>query len=247
MQVADALKAFHAELGCAYLALIGQLKPPQWQSGIIATRFPALQAAGIPVISEHVSDPGHTKPSHSIVEVTQAAAALHGLPVSWQPASADAFSCVQSLASTVELLTALVPSPAVMRYVKSDSMGILVAALRKQVPWGVGPSSEKVQALLGVIRGHDEALVQRIEQEGYQEQHSCLLGLLRDWTVRVGRLLHISGLMWVVWETASVKVLSGKGVYTLKALLLLAAAVAEDHRCLKSFCRSSSLNQLSMC
>lgn len=185
MQVADALKAFHAQLGCVYLALIGQLNPPQWQSDIIATRFPALQAAGTPVISKHVSDSAHTKPSHSTAEVTQAAAALHGLPVDWQPASADVFSCVRSLASTVELLTALVPRPAVMRHVKSDSMGTLVAALCNQVPWGVGPSSGKAEALLGVIRGHDEALVQRIKQEGYQERHSCLLGLLRQWKVRV--------------------------------------------------------------
>lgn len=181
MQVADALKAFHAELGYAYLALIGQLDPPQWQSDIIATRFPALQAAGTPVLS----DSAQIKPSHSTAEVTQATTALHGLPVSWQPASANVFSCVRSLASTLELLTALIPSPAVLHHVKLDSLGTLVAALCKQVPWGVGPSSEKVQALLGVIRGHDETLVQRIEQEGYQERHSCLLGLLQEWKVRV--------------------------------------------------------------
>ena len=72
-----------------------------------------------------------------------------------------------------------------MHHVASNSMGILGTALVKLMPSVTGPGSEKVQTLLGVIRGHDEALLQTIEQQGYQERHACLLGLLHTWKVRV--------------------------------------------------------------
>ena len=181
LQVADALKAIHAKMGHAYLALIGQFDPPQWQSDLIAACFPALQTANSPV-SQRASD---IKLPYGTAGVVQAAAALHGLPASWQPASADAFSCVQSLASILELLLALLPSPSVMRHVESDSMAILATALFKLMPLVTGPGSGKVETLLGVIRGHGEALLQRIQQQGYQERHACLLGLLHTWKVRM--------------------------------------------------------------
>ena len=180
MQVADALEAIHAKLGHAYLALVGQFDPLQWQSDVIAARFPALQA-GKPLVSEHASD---IKLPYSTAGLAQAAAALHGLPATWQPASADVFSCVQSLASILELLSALLSSPAVMHHVEPDSMSTLVTALFKLMLLVTGPGRRKVQTLLGVIKGHDEALLQRLEEREHQERHSCLLGWLYAWKVK---------------------------------------------------------------
>lgn len=171
----------NAELGHAYLALIGQFDPPQWQSDLIAACFPALQAANSP-LSQHAYG---IKLPYSTAGFAQAAAALHGLPASWQPASADAFSCVQSLGSILELLSALLPTSAVMHHVESDSMDTLASALFKLMPLVTGPGSGRVQTLLEVIRGHDDALLQRIEQQGYEARHACLLGLCHIWKVRV--------------------------------------------------------------
>ena len=178
LQVADALEAIHARLGHAHLALVRQFDPPQWQSDVIAARFPALQVANPPA-SEHAFG---NKLSYSTAGLAQAAAALHGLPATWQPASADAFSCVQSIASILELMSALLASPAVMHHVVSD-MDTLITALFKLKPLVTGSGSREVQTLLGMIRGHDEALLQRLEEAEYQEQNSCLLGWLYAWKV----------------------------------------------------------------
>lgn len=186
MQAADALHALHPELEWSYLALIGKTSTPQWQSDLIGSHLPATQPPNTFEPGSAPSSPGsaHVRPPHSTAAVAQAAAALHGLPSTWQPASADAFSCVRSIGSMLELVSALLAVPPVMLHVGSDSTGTLVTALYKLMPWAVKAGSYRAETLLGAIREHGEALVQRIEQEGYQRQHACLLGLLHTWKVR---------------------------------------------------------------
>lgn len=178
VQVIDALNATQAELGCTYHALLGQLDPPQWQSDLIASRYPTLQAADTSESASVPTPAAQVKSSHSTATLAQAAAALHGLPATRQPASADVFSCMQSMGSILELVSALVAAPGVMHLVGLDHMGTLASVLNKLMPVVAGHGRSKVQTLMGVIRGRDEALAQRIEQEGCQERHSCLLTLL---------------------------------------------------------------------
>ena len=177
------LNAVHVGLGQDFLLLQRVDAPPQWQSTIIASNLPDLQQAQASASAPAGNQSTHATQFHSTAAVAHAAVTLHGLYANSQTASAPLFSYMQSLASLLELLAAVLATPGVTEHADQESMGDLTAALYRSTPGVMGHCSQQAQSLLIGISQHDEALVQSTQRRHYDERQESLLFHLFRWTV----------------------------------------------------------------
>ncbi len=179
LQVADALRAFDAQLARTFASLAWQDGPAQWQSILMTSYFPtAHQAQGSQQASGASHDMGIT-----LGPAMHAAVAMHGLPATDQPASASVLSCVRCLAGVIDLLSCLAGLPGFSDHVAQGDLKTVVTAVARLTPATHGYVAKQGKLLMGLIKDQSVSLVQRVEEQEQQKQQAVILGLLTAWKV----------------------------------------------------------------
>lgn len=113
-----------------------------------------------------------------------AAVAMHGLPVTAQPASSQVLSCVRSLASVVGLVLHIVALPGLLeRAADLECLKGIAAALTRLTPAVHGYVIRDAKTLSGLIRSSKPNVMQKAEQEQQLRQRAVLLSVLHGWKV----------------------------------------------------------------
>ena len=181
MQVGDALDAVDSHLGRTLMLLTWQFGPALWQSSLAQSWFPPAHsrqpeaqqaaAAAVPV-------------GQDLGAIMQAAAALHGLPVTPQPASATVLSCIRGLGGVLHLLVTLAAKPGLIDQISGVDLEATVGALSRLTPAVHGYAALKEGGvLLGLLRSSRAGVVQRAEEEEQQRRQTVMLSLVTAWKV----------------------------------------------------------------
>lgn len=178
------LNAIHSGMGQKFLALVLEDAPPQWQTDVVTSHFPALLHTNTCVPVPQLERSAQSQPLNSTAVVAHASVALHGLLASGESASIHVLSFARSLASLLKLISAVLASPGVMHHVNQDALGKMVAALYQTTPAVLGHASRQAGALLSAIRQHDEALTQKAEEQQSDQYQAFMLQVCMTWEVR---------------------------------------------------------------
>ena len=181
VQVGDALDAVESHLGHTLMSLTWQFGPAFWQTSLAQSWYP----------SGHSREPEAQQAGAAAVRVGQdlgaimeAAAALHGLPATPQPASAAVLSCIRGLGGVLHLLSTLAAKPGFVDHISGVDLGATVGALSRLTPAMHGCAALKeAGVLLGLIRSSKPDVVQRAEEEEQQRRCTVMLSLATAWKV----------------------------------------------------------------